>query len=447
MRIRIHLRLIVGAIVLGFLHNAAFGAPATSKPVRVKIGVQVQGNVADDPKQGSLTSPPDFSGQVIYASTINIWPFRRYLVLNQVPGRTGGQANTTTFPLEENEKTTDWLYDPQFSPDGQYVLFKLGNLHERYGTFDLLLWHLKTGQVRRVAELSYPFSLWSPDGSYIAYIRGGDLEGHPGTSGLQLCTYNLKTFQEHLIVKNDAVRGGVGWTPQNTLLYSAFVNPKSKDSKSNDDEAKAVSLTRPNIYEIKAEGGDAKLVVLDGYRPSCSPDGKRIVFFGSEDPGRPGSLSSRWWENPYYAAVSVSDRDGNNRRALNREQRTYPVIQWLPDSQGFLTIKTTRQGNTIEGRIQEWNATSGQGKSVGVLRLRDDQNFIDGGPFPFFRPLSVVAGHLLPVVTQEYRTSGDVLLTRLDSLKTVDLKTGSVSTVIELKDATGLDYLATPEMK
>lgn len=159
----------------------------------------------------------------MYTFTLNQSLFKRYFVSYQTGRKTGqGVTEAVTYPLEAENGSSDWLFDPQFSPDGRLLLFKYGNLHERYVGYDLYVWDLNARKMQRITRLVYHFVLWSPNGRYVAYVRGADADGNPAFSELQLYTYDITTKQEHLIVQNNGIRGGIAWTPQNTLLYSVL---------------------------------------------------------------------------------------------------------------------------------------------------------------------------------------------------------------------------------
>jgi hypothetical protein len=411
----------------------------------LKLRPPVIGRVDDDPGQSLVDFPSTLRGKLVYAITVNTLPFRRYFVLHSVSltSQTQGEA-IVTYPVEETVPSVKEIFSPQFSPDGRYILFKYGATGDRYSTYDLYLWDLQKRHLQRVTKqsLSSPFVLWSPDGTFIAYIRGSDADGSPlADHTLQLYTYNLHTGKEHLIVRNDGVRNSVAWTPQNTLLYSTLPAQEQKNGQEETNAKTNRTPIRPGVHESSAAGGEVHLLVKDAYRPVVSPDGQWIVFFGSEDPNQAQPLYRGWWSNPHETSLSVIKRDGSGRKALNRESYTYPVILWMSDSKRFLTIKTRPQKSGAEAQIREWNIVTGRQKDVAVLHAKDSVELSRGDALPYFVPLGISKNDsFLLVAVQEIGRSNRGALVVQPSIQVIDLNRGTASTVYKWGQGTIPDW-------
>ncbi len=127
--------------------------------------------------------------------------------------------------------------EPAFSPDGKFLAYTT----DERGNLDVLVQPLSGGQAIRIAETDADEGepAWSPDGSRLAFVSARD---HGGRFGVAL----------------------------NVSALEPYLNAKFGD-----------------IYLAPALGGAAVKLVEDGYYPSWSPDGKRIVFMSNRE-GRIG---------------------------------------------------------------------------------------------------------------------------------------------------------------
>jgi eukaryotic-like serine/threonine-protein kinase len=127
--------------------------------------------------------------------------------------------------------------EPCFSPDGKFLAYTT----DERGNLDVVVQPLSGGEVIRIAgsDADEAEPAWSPDGAKIAFVSARD---HGGRLGVAL---NVSTLEQYL-------------------------NAKFGD-----------------IFLVPALGGAAVKLVEDGYYPSWSPDGKRIVFMSNRD----GALS------------------------------------------------------------------------------------------------------------------------------------------------------------
>lgn len=185
-------------------------------------------------------------------------------------------------------------------------------------------------------------------------------------------------------------------------------------------------------------------MIRDAYRPTCSPDGKLIAFFGSGDAKSSEPTSTVWWSKPNGFVLSVAARNGSERKIFNREEDTYPIVRWMPDGRRFLTIKTVSNGAAADCLVKEWDVQTTKSKDIAKLHAEDVEKMEREDTFPFFRPLEVSAdGKFLPIVVLEYKDSKSVLFTRIETMKVIDLRNGTVTTMCQLKNASGIDFSIT----
>lgn len=324
-------RLFIAILIVLLFHgkkSAVHGDPI------INLGPPSSLQPTDDISSPIVLGTTAFRSKIVYATRTTKAPYQSFLVTVETDEK--GNTSVVKRAIVTRNIGNDVIFNPQYSPDGQFVLFKAGWPYDRHGSYQLYVWDTQTDKVKWLPLifngspllLSYPITSWSPDGNYITYIRGGDMYGdiEQGAS-LFLDIYDWRKDERQFVVENNAVRYGSAWSAPNTLLYSVMSNSKGEGAPSVD------------IYAIKPKDENPKLIVKNGYRPFPSPDGKHIAFFGPEDENQGFTLGQGWEYIPRGMALSVVDMNGANRKALNSERLTYPQVVWMPDGNRLLSIK------------------------------------------------------------------------------------------------------------
>ena len=399
-----------------------------------------------------------------------------YLVLHKIEVKDGvSKVSPLTYPVnkpidkEIDEYGTRIAYDPQFSPDGRYVLFKFGESMSFNGGYRLYVLDTATNSTKLVSEkyLSYAFVSWSPDSNYIAFVEGGDAEGgifalssYIGPLSLFVC--NWRTGKEYMVTGNDTIRGPFFWRKPHTLLYGVLSEKGQKELMEHEDASsanengqkdkggkaqlgaiKTVKLEpRPDVYEYSIEKRSSKLLFHDGYRPVASPDGKRIAFFGSEHPEKPFPLRDGWQDHPEGASLSVAQADGTKRIAIDQEGDNYPFVCWLPDNQHLLTVEQTQDTPNAQAEVNIWDINTRRFQRVALLKAKDYKALPRSIIEPQFLGLGLHGSDTLYVFVTEC-TGADPksgYLMDKGSLQIIDLGTGKITTVAETTSDSGVDW-------
>lgn len=419
-------------------------------PVRSAAGPSASGSA-------NLLSPHS-DGYLVYLLDF-VSTSKNSMIVQKVPeGVTAGSVDTTsviheklllptTIPAWEAGNTYAW--QPQFSPDGRYILLHVGSLQD-FDSFRLCVYDTQTYHVQqvypkaegRVQRLANSLSSWSRDGRYIAFIEGGDDSGSPYlvnsyVGPLVLSIVEWRTGRVQRIASSDHFGGDYVCTwSANSLIYSILepggVLTPADPARQKKRIRERPKVERPALYEYSLQTQTSRLMIEDGYRPALSPDGNWVAFFGSEHPERPYPLPLNWQYVSGNASLCVVHPDGSGRKALNRQPDLYPVVRWLPDSQRLITVEQTHGSPNNAAEIRELNIDSGSTRLVRTLiaqdRVKDDYSFLT----PPFRVLALSNSATELIVSVRTVTGIDLkrnLSIDLMELRSVSLRTGRVSTI------------------
>ena len=407
------------------------------------------------------TENNDFYGHLAYCFDILSKSFEQngtftYLASKEIKANGNDSKETRLYTVEKSpDQRQDIklgiIFDPQFSPNGKFILFKFGN-PDRYGSYNLYVLEVASNVVQMISKrkLTYRKTVWSPDSQYVAYVAGGDAQGHVtqgewSLGSLRLYVCQWKTAEERLVVQNNTVRGSFAWTAPHTLIYAALPDlGQQGDSLENQRaESQKLRASRPNIYEYAVDQEKSSLLMQDGYLPISSPDGQWIAFFGSEKPDAPYPLSSSWMEKPGDAVLMIAPYKGGERKSLNLESGLYPYVVWMPDNRHLLTIQNVEDG-VINGqaKVTEWDIQTGKFRVVTTLQEKDFGRAISD-----FKPLSFSAdGATLffvafELVGRRIEEMRGVFMAERNSVHAMNLSTGEVSLVAQFKNNWGVDWL------
>ena len=144
---------------------------------------------------------------------------------------------------------------PEFSPDGQTILFTRNN--PKNNQFQIMLMDRNGDNLRNIPQIQGWDTTWSPDGKRILFASSRD-----GSN--QLFTVNLEGKQLTRITNLPAIRGRSDWSPdgQSIVTYSGEAWQR---------EVYIMNADGSNVRQLTPSGGNSQ-------GPSFSPDGKWVAF-------------------------------------------------------------------------------------------------------------------------------------------------------------------------
>lgn len=392
------------------------------------------------PFQGELVYAWD-TGPLFYTGSGTEQPGQSFLTLHMLGGP---PAKTSTYPVTIPKYLN--IYGPLLSPDGNKLLFKVGDsLTSSWGTYRPVLLDLRTQKKQEVPAASQSVGdltmRWSSDGRYLAYLEDGFEQafGHYQTATLFI--YDTQTGKTRKVVENDGVIDSFAWTTRDRLLYSAF--PPGEPP------------ARPpaDLYEFSTTTGKSVLLRHDAYRPVPSPDGKFVAFISVQNPDekvKSKSAKKLAWRFTYEYAVNkylvLWSRRNNTTRLIRRETLPqFSDLRWQPDSQG-LVLAGRRIENMHQDRVEiaQYSLATGQTRAITHL-LYPDYNHLDQST-PLFAPLTVSQDGkwLFYKLTQPYEA---VKTNAGQFLRAVRLSDGKVVTLCFYPGHGDLDWREQPQPK
>jgi Tol biopolymer transport system component len=378
------------------------------------------------------------------------------------------------------------INEPQYSPDGSKLLIKLGYLPETYPSYELYIWDLEQGKLKRAIppRLAYAKVFWARDNRHLAYVVGGDIGGYEatGTGHVQARIGDTNTGKEYSLQPNPGVSDFV-WTSQGSLLYTLPPQMQGIDNPTQTTKAKNPKVTgkkiskanptgplltkhrsSPEIYEAGTDG-KAKRLISDGYNPVPSPDGKQVVYYRSrsltDQEAATGTNNFRidhtasrfrpvYWSGKLLSESKVYLYDRQTKQSVLIRNETPDWVYWTPDGSRLVLITMKGEGQsgpTQYGAYFQVLDIKGtplsalkdlKARDLAVVTARDVDGAIRGGVNPQYMPQGVSNdGRYFFMFLSELTEKSE----RFDiydqmekrSLSAIDLESGEVVTVAQIE--------------
>jgi tricorn protease-like protein len=243
----------------------------------------------------------------------------------------------TSFESMKITKLTDTgkAGEAAISPDGKYVV----HVKEDGGQQSLWVVHIATGsnvQIIAPAEVNYGRMKFSPDGSYVYFIRREKNETNPALYQVPVLGGEPKKLNSH-------VDSPVTFSPD--VKRIAFVRSQRADSLmmiANPDGTGEQTLAR----RIRPES-------FKTHGPAWSPDGKVIVT-SAVDVDEGGRT--------YQTFVEVRADDGSVKPFGSQKWADTGQVSWLADGSGF--IATGAEPGSTNGQVYQISYPGGEVRKI-----------------------------------------------------------------------------------
>jgi len=348
-----------------------------------------------------------------------------------------GKQSITSYTL----KFVDWqeygVFDCKRSPDGRYIAFKYGADFSSY-KLCILDTQAKTLRIASEENLSFRDFFFSPDSKYIAFVAGGNYWGQTNTKGampLRLLCYNVVKDKAEVVPITRFFPTSLAWLAPHTLYFSA----------QKDTSEKTVSLKKPDLYQFDPMSSKVTWAMKDCYRPSFSPDGNKVAFFGSENPDKPFPLLDGWQYNAKYMALCVSNLDGSERIALTVEKGNYPRIVWSHSPTALYELQQTQPSPQAKLAIIKWDIHSRKKADVVDVFSKDYKPILtdETGSSPTFSLVGSGGSNnkiLVAVVEVKGRDPKRPVLNILQTLQSIDLMNKTIVPVVSSHKSLSYDW-------
>ncbi|MGW5861073.1 serine hydrolase [Streptomyces sp. NPDC055239] len=285
---------------------------------------------------------------------------------------------------------------PALSPDGTRVVYVLRTADREHDREERGLWTVPTGggAARRLTKGPADTApAWSPDGRWIAYLRGGD-------SPSQLWLLPADGGEPEPVTNLPAGAGAPVWSPDGTAI--AFPAPVESTPAPEAVAAPVVAdrldyktdghglfgTVRSHLHILDLESREVRQVTHGDWHagsPAWSPDGRSLAFCAAR--GADADLTLR--SEAYVVDCLVS---GAEPQLAGSGEGVAHAVNWTADGDALLVVGRT---DTALGHASVLRVPAHGGEPVDLTDGLD-RNVMPGGPgYPGALPRPAVDGSLV----------------------------------------------------
>jgi dipeptidyl aminopeptidase/acylaminoacyl peptidase len=179
---------------------------------------------------------------------------------NSSPQASGAKRSIT----EKDLFNFVWIGDPRVSPDGSRAVFTRVVTDEKHTGYETSIWMVATSGAESPLRLTNgkhdASARWSPDGTRIAFVRGGDKYDSGKPRPAQIAILSLSGGEARIITDLPKGASGPVWSPDGRrIAFSSTTTQEDIDKQQHKkNEAKAAENTKPDKKESAAPNPASK---------------------------------------------------------------------------------------------------------------------------------------------------------------------------------------------
>jgi len=278
-------------------------------------------------------------------------------------------------------------FDIQVSPNGKYVLFKLGTYGDIYDSFRIYIWNLSSNTVDQVTQSDltyYPVS-WSPSSKYIAYLEGGDMfGGEYGIAGiyrpLKLFVYDVEKKANRYIARGQSLRYFT-WSGKDSIFYNQTAAEHARTE--NDPSDKSLHLQgKQNIYETFVVDGATKLLISGAKIQIVSDDRSKVLFLNSHNPDQENTKDNDENDTPTsYRYLCLFDTLLKKTTKLEISGFEPSFAKFTKDNNQLIYCVSNYRNKTGTLTVMEYDFPSQRILEIAKVEEKDSEDFHDRAAF------------------------------------------------------------------
>jgi dipeptidyl aminopeptidase/acylaminoacyl peptidase len=268
----------------------------------------------------------------------------------------------------------NWIGDPQISPDGSRVAFVKVSVDEKKTGYDTSIWVVPSNgseAPRRMTDGKHDSSpRWSPDGKWMAFVRGPEQSGPPaeGTrpAGPQIYILPLGGGESWKVTDLPRGAGGPVWSPDSKwIAFTSDTNAEDLAKQKKGQKAKPEDKSE----EKKSEAGPAAT------KPAETPEAEResdvrVITRSVYRLNGPGYIDFKHPDHIWLMAAPQSSEDNVTPKQLTSGKFSETGPFWANDGSQIYFTSTRVQDPSYElPRTEVYSVAPGGGEPQKVLTI------------------------------------------------------------------------------